>query len=125
MMKMPYHIISLCVVAVIVCIYPLFGRRNGIISPSVSERTVHIPVCDSDKVITKGSISPKDMGLDNAKDDIERYWIIYYTHAEAAKRNIPIDYSGIDSLGIELPFDAKSIKVVGSIDFKGLKLHIK
>lgn len=108
----------------IVCIIPLFGY-NSDKALTTYESIVSICAYDTDAVIRKGSISPKDMGLENAKNDIERYWIIYNTHVEAARKNLLVDYSGIDSLKIELPPNAKSIRVEGSIDFKGLKLYIK
>lgn len=119
------HRFFMCVIAFVAYSYLFFGEENCRANTRSSECVTQICTYDTIKVAKKGSISPKDMGLTRAKNDVERYWVIYYTHAESVKKNIPIDYSGIDSLGIELPSDAKSIKVVGSIDFKGLKLHIK
>lgn len=112
-------------IAFIVCIFPLYGYNCNKANSTTYESTVSICAYDTGAVMRKGFISPKDLGLENAKNDIERYWIIYNTHIEATKKNLPIDYSGIDSLNIELPPDAKSIHIERSVDFKGLKLYIK
>lgn len=112
-------------IAFIVCIFPLYGYNCNKANSTTYESTVSICAYDTGAVMRKGFISPKDLGLENAKNDIERYWIIYSTHIEAMNKNLPIDYNGIDSLNVELPPDAKSIRIEGSIDFKGLKLHIK
>lgn len=107
------------------CIIPLFGSSSDRTRSATYESIVPICAYDTSAVIRKGSISLIDMGLDNARNDIERYWIMYNTHVEASKKHLYIDYGGIDSLSIELPPNAKAIRVEESIDFKGLKLRIR
>ncbi|MDE6192720.1 MAG: hypothetical protein K2M83_01880 [Muribaculaceae bacterium] len=60
----------------------------------------------------------------NNKTPIENYWILYRTHVKALKDRVTIDYSGIDSLKIEIPQDAIPIPIPNGCDFKGINLII-
>lgn len=73
--------------------------------------------------LAKG-LSPYSMGLKDAKNGIERYWVLYNTHKEASERGVQVDYKDIDSLSIEIPKDAKPIPISKSCDFKGLRIHV-
>lgn len=73
----------------------------------------------------KGGCSPYSFGLKDAKNGIERYWAIYYTHTEAVRRNSYVDYKGIHKIEIEIPSDARSIPLTEKTNFCGLKLYVK
>ena len=69
-------------------------------------------------------LSPLMMGLKKAKTGIDRYWVLYNTHLEAAQKGLQVDYSGIDSLIIEIPNNARPIPIKSTCDFRGLRLQI-
>lgn len=71
------------------------------------------------------SVKPQDYGLLTAQNGIERYMALYNAHEEANRVGTEVDYSGIDSISIEIPKKAKSILINGSQNFKGLILTVK
>ena len=70
------------------------------------------------------NISLYDYGLIGAKSGEERFWVLYNAHADALKKNYTLDYSGIRSLDIEIPANAKSIPVSNRTDFQGMSLQV-
>lgn len=72
----------------------------------------------------KRMISPFDYGLGIAKTGIDIYWALYKAHVAAIEAKTDVDYSGIKSLQIEIPLDAKSIPLTAHNDFKGLELIV-
>ena len=76
-----------------------------------------------DSARAKG-LSPLSMGLKDAQNGIEKFWVLYKTHREANKLGVAVDYSGIDSLCIEIPDNAGPIALKGSCDFCGLRLQV-
>lgn len=69
------------------------------------------------------NISPIQFGLFEAKNDIERYYVLLKCHQEAANQQIGVSYKGIDSILIELPArNFKSIPLSHYTDFAGIKL---
>jgi len=71
------------------------------------------------------TVRPQNYGLLKAKSGEERYWALYKAHNEANRLGTTVDYSGIGSLSIEIPQNAKPIIIDESQDFKGLKLTVK
>lgn len=70
-------------------------------------------------------LSPKIFGLMEAKSDTERYEVLYMTHVAAIRAGSTVDYSGIDTLTIEVPLNAECIPLGAVTDFKGLTLRVK
>jgi len=71
------------------------------------------------------AVRPQNYGLLTASNGIERYMALYNAHEEANRLGTVVDYSGIDSISIEIPKKAKSILINGSQNFRGLKLIVK
>lgn len=69
-------------------------------------------------------ISPLDYGLREATSGMGRYFALYNAHVEALRRGVEVDYSGIDTLEIELPPSWKSIPLGPRTDFGGLVLYV-
>ncbi len=59
------------------------------------------------------------MGILEAKTGEERYKILYEAHIKALEKGVQVDYSGIDTLRLEIPKKAKSIPLGYKTDFKG------
>ncbi len=72
----------------------------------------------------KKSISPFEFGLFEAKSGVERFWVLYNTQQEAVKSGKHVDYSGIGTINIDIPDDAKSIPLTSHNDFKGMVLNV-
>ena len=70
-------------------------------------------------------LSPKDFGLYEAVSDSERYEVLYKTHVAALKAGVPVDYSGIDTLTIEITSSSKQIPLGKTTDFQGLRLTVR
>lgn len=67
----------------------------------------------------KGNLNPIQYGLNKAKSDIERYYIIQRTHQEAQKMGVGVSYKGIKEIKIEIPKNATSIPLTHFTDFYG------
>lgn len=65
------------------------------------------------------SVSPVKMGILEAKTGEERYNILYEAHVRALEKGAQVDYSGIDTLRLDIPKNAKSIPLGNKTDFKG------
>lgn len=65
------------------------------------------------------TISPLKMGILEAKTGEERYNILFEAHVKALEKGAQVDYSGIDTLRLEIPKNAKSIPLGYKTDFKG------
>ena len=70
-------------------------------------------------------LSPKDFGLYETVSDSERYQVLYNTHVAALKAGVPVDYSGIDTLTIEITASSQRIPLGKTTDFKGLRLTVR
>lgn len=77
------------------------------------------------EMVTLKRVSPLDFGLREAQSGEERYNILYQAHTEAVKRHLPLDYTGIDTLFLDIPEGAKSIPLPPQIDFRGLVLFVR
>ena len=71
------------------------------------------------------ALSPLDYGLKEAKTDIERYEVLYRTHAEAIRQNQKVSYAGIDTIRIQILQKAKSIPLPDETDFAGVVIVVK
>lgn len=79
-----------------------------------------VPLCAQDTLL-----SPKDFGLYETVSDSERYQVLYNTHVAALKAGVPVDYSGIDTLTIEITASSQRIPLGKTTDFKGLRLSVR
>lgn len=70
-------------------------------------------------------LNPIDYGIKKAKSDIERYNILYKAHTEAVKQRCRISYSGIDTLSIQIPPNAKPIPLSYHTDFAGATIIVR
>lgn len=70
------------------------------------------------------TINPLNMGLNDAKTNEERYYVLYNTHKKATDENKAISYQGIDSINIEIPTGAKPIPLGQLTDFAGVRMKV-
>lgn len=69
-------------------------------------------------------LSPLSYGLSEASTDIERFRALERCHKDAIKKNVPISYTGIESLDIEVPAGAVSIPLPDEVDFAGVQMNV-
>ncbi len=69
--------------------------------------------------------SPYSFGLAEAASDIDRYEVLYKTHLAAVDAGVGVDYTGIDTLTIEIPANARPIPLTPFTDFSGLVLTVR
>ena len=70
------------------------------------------------------NLSPYDYGLSHARNGEDRYRILYETHLAAIAAGVDVDYSGIRSIDLEIPRDAKSIPLTTQNDFSGVNFNV-
>ena len=70
-------------------------------------------------------VSPFDYGLARAKTGIERYNVLLKTHQAAVSGGVNVDYSGIDTIKLEIPAKAEQIPLTYYNDFNGCVFVIK
>lgn len=70
-------------------------------------------------------LSPFQYGLSQAKTGEDRYWVLYNTHVDAIQHNTTVDYSGLNTIDLEIPSNAKSIPLSNKTDFCGITLNVK
>lgn len=70
-------------------------------------------------------VSPYDYGLSTARNGMERYQVIQRTHQAAVEAGVNVDYSGIDTIRIEIPANPKRIPLTQYNDFKGCVFVVK
>lgn len=69
--------------------------------------------------------SPFSFGLSKARSDIERFQVLYNTHAAAIEAGVNVNYAGIDTLYIEIPPKAKRIPLTQYNDFQNVVFFVK
>lgn len=74
---------------------------------------------------SKKIVSPNQYGLQEAKTDLERYWVLFETHKHAKHDNLPITYKRIDTIRIEIPNNAQSLPLTDYVDFSNVVLDVK
>ncbi len=70
------------------------------------------------------SLSPIDFGLYDARNDKERYQVLYRSHKEALKRGCDVRYDGIKEISIELTDESNSIPLTNNTDFADVKINV-
>jgi hypothetical protein len=70
------------------------------------------------------TLYPINYGLKEAKNGIERYYILLKCHQDAGKYG-HISYRGIERIELEIPSDAQSIPLPISTDFSGVTIIVK
>jgi hypothetical protein len=70
-------------------------------------------------------VNPLQYGLRSANSPVEKYWVLYKTHVEAARINAKVSYKGIKSLHVEIPSDGEPIPLSDNTDFCNLRLYVK
>ena len=73
----------------------------------------------------KNNISPFDYGLKEAKTGVDRYYVLLKSHSVALKEGVNVDYSGIDTIKLEIPEKPTRIPLTKDNDFKGCVIVIK
>lgn len=71
------------------------------------------------------AISPFEYGLKKARTDIERYAVLLKTHQAAVKSGVDVDYTGIDTIKLEIPPKPLRIPLTRYNDFKGCVIVLK
>lgn len=72
----------------------------------------------------KRDLSPYDFGLAKAKTGTERYDVLLRTHQAAVAAGVNVDYSGIDTIRLEIPAKPSRIPLTQYNDFKGCVLEV-
>ena len=67
----------------------------------------------------EGDVSPLDYGLASAKTGVDRYNILFDAHKSALEKGVNVDYSGLDTIFLEIPKKSASIPLTQYNDFKG------
>lgn len=65
-------------------------------------------------------ITLSQYGLNGSSTGEQVYWVLYNAHKTAFDHGKTVDYTGIDTLRIEIPKNAKSIPLTSSNDFNGV-----
>lgn len=73
----------------------------------------------------KKDVSPFDFGFGKAKSGIERYEVLLKTHMAAVASGMNVDYTGIDTVKLEIPKKSLRIPLTQYNDFKGCVFVVK
>lgn len=71
------------------------------------------------------SINPKTYGIEQARSGVERYNILLRCHRDAIQKGLSIDYSGLDTIKLEIPQDAVTIPLARNTNFGGVVISVK
>lgn len=71
------------------------------------------------------TFSPLAYGLHDCISDIQRYYVLQEMHNDAVKWGYGIDYTGIDTICLEIPSDAKPLLLTHYTNFGGVVLNVK
>lgn len=77
------------------------------------------------KVGQKKDLSPNDFGLAKAKTGAERFEVLLRTHQAAVAAGVNVDYTGIDTIRLEIPAKPSRIQLTQYNDFKGCVFVVK
>ncbi len=64
-------------------------------------------------------------GLNDCISDIQRYYVLQDVHKDAVKLGRGVDYSGVDTINLEIPFDAKPLPLTDNTNFGGVVMNVK
>lgn len=73
---------------------------------------------------TIANVSPIQFGILEAKNNTDRYKILYNTHIKALELGVNVDYRDIDTLLIEIPNNSFPIPLTQRNDFQNLTLIV-
>lgn len=73
----------------------------------------------------KSQIVLKELGIMEAESGVKRYEMLYNAHKQAIAEGKTINYAGIDTLFLEIPKNANSIELNGSVDFCNAVFMVK
>ncbi len=73
----------------------------------------------------KKDISPFEFGLAKAKTGVERYNVLLKAHKAAVAKGVNVDYTGIDTIKLEIPTKPTRIPLTQHNDFKGCVIMVK
>ena len=72
------------------------------------------------------NLSPLDWGFEKAATSIERFHVLQAVHAEAVKRGVDVDYSGMPKeIELEIPDNASPILLTEKNNFKGIIFEVR
>lgn len=72
------------------------------------------------------NLSPLDWGFEKAATPIERFHVLQAVHAEAVKKGVDVNYSGMPNhIEIEIPDQASSIQLTDNNNFKGIIFEVR
>lgn len=71
------------------------------------------------------TVTPYMYGLAKAYSDIDRYYVLQKMHEDAVAHGYIIDYGGIDTISLEIPYNAKTLVLPHVIDFQGVNFKIR
>lgn len=77
------------------------------------------------KVGQKKDLSPNDFGLAKAKTGTERYEVLLKTHQAAVAAGVNVNYSGIDTIRLDIPANPTRIPLTQFNDFKECVFVVK
>lgn len=73
----------------------------------------------------ENAINPLNFGLREAKDGKARFEALMACHRQAVESQRPISYSGIDTIELEIPKDARTLPLPYNTDFAGVVIKVK
>lgn len=69
-------------------------------------------------------ISPKDYGLNDAKNGVERYYVLLRCHKDALSKGYGVSYKSIKEIDIEIPKSPESIPLSSYTDFANVEMRV-
>lgn len=76
------------------------------------------------KACGKQVLNPKDYGLYDAQNGLERFSVLMRCHTDAIKKNASVSYKGIEEIELEVPYKAQCIPLPDITDFAGVKIVV-
>lgn len=70
------------------------------------------------------NFNPKDYGLFQANNGVERFEALMRCHMDAVNNNGRVSYEGVKTIEIEIPHNAQSIPLPEETDFANVKLYV-
>ena len=70
-------------------------------------------------------LNPKEFGLSLENTGVKNYNILYECHNRAKEIGANVSYSGIDTILLDIPLNAKTIPLTNQVDFAGVTLKVR
>ena len=106
----------------------LMHHMKSVDSESIFNRWVIIAILLVRSILLWGgnqTLSPLAYGLHDCISDIQRYYVLQKVHNDALKQGCGVDYSGIDTINIEIPRDAKPLPLTDYTNFGNVVMNVK